>query len=354
MDNKLLDIYTDYLLSQNSYATATGLSDLLEGELSHDQITRFLNKEQLDSKHLWYYIKDKVRKHETEKGGVFIIDDTIEEKPHTNENDTVCWHYAHSKGRCIKGVGILTGMIRYDDLSLPLSFNTIRKDLIFSDIKTKKAKRKSKENKNQLFRNMLKQAILNNVKFEYVLGDNWFGSKNNMEYINNELEKKFIFGIKSNRLACTSTNREKKCQYQGIKSLDFQDNEAKVVYLKNLLFPLKLIKKVFKNGNGTIGVLYLVTNDLNLDVDCIYNIYQKRWRIEEYHKSIKQNASLSKSPTKTPISQKNHIFASIIAYCKLEILKEKKSQNHFSLKYKLILRANQIAYQELQEMKLSA
>ncbi|CAM4455627.1 MAG: hypothetical protein LEGION0398_MBIBDBAK_00786 [Legionellaceae bacterium] len=32
----MLDIYTDYLIFQNKQATATGLSDLLEGEFSHD------------------------------------------------------------------------------------------------------------------------------------------------------------------------------------------------------------------------------------------------------------------------------------------------------------------------------
>ncbi|QGN77087.1 hypothetical protein [Piscirickettsia salmonis] len=31
MNKELLDIYSDYLISQNHYATATGLSDLLEG-----------------------------------------------------------------------------------------------------------------------------------------------------------------------------------------------------------------------------------------------------------------------------------------------------------------------------------
>jgi len=35
--------------------------------------------------------------------------------------------------------------------------------------------------------------------------------------------------------------------------------------------------------------------------------------IIEYHKSIKENASLAKSPTKKMRSQANHIFASIVA-----------------------------------------
>ena len=31
--------YYDYLISQNNYATATGLSDMLDGAISHDQVS---------------------------------------------------------------------------------------------------------------------------------------------------------------------------------------------------------------------------------------------------------------------------------------------------------------------------
>jgi len=96
---------------------------------------------------------------------------------------------------------------------------------------------------------------------------------------------------------------------------------------------------ILPNEDGSTGILYLVTNDLESSADRIYEVYQKRWRIEEYHKSIKQNASLEKSPTKVVCSQKNHIFASIVAYCKLEFLRTKTSLSHFGLKYKLLMRA---------------
>ncbi|KIC76878.1 hypothetical protein DB41_EB00030 [Neochlamydia sp. TUME1] len=39
----LFDIYTDYLISHNQQAIATALSKLLDGQISHDKITRFLN-----------------------------------------------------------------------------------------------------------------------------------------------------------------------------------------------------------------------------------------------------------------------------------------------------------------------
>ena len=353
MKRDLLDIYTDYLISQNQHATATGLASLLEGEISHDQVTRFLNKNDFISKDLWAYVKPKVREHEEKSGGVFIVDDTIEEKPYTDENDTVCWHYSHGKGRCIKGVNLLSGMIRYGDFALPVAFEAIRKDLYFCDLVDKKEKRRSSVSKNELFRAMLAQAIKNSIEFEHVLADNWFGAKKNMEFIHYDLEKKFIFGIKANRLVALSEEDKKKGQYKNLSSLSFEEGELKLVWLKDLSFPVAVTKKVFKNGNST-GTLYLVTNDLNLNADQTYDIYKKRWRVEEYHKSVKQNASLAKSPTKKSRSQRNHIFASIIAYCKLEILRVKTKLNHFAMKYKLIVRANQIAFQELQNLKATA
>ena len=50
--NKLLDLYSDYLIARNQYATAIGLSDLLEGRISHDKITGFLNSNKFSSKEL--------------------------------------------------------------------------------------------------------------------------------------------------------------------------------------------------------------------------------------------------------------------------------------------------------------
>ena len=45
MNKNLLELYSDYLLSSLGPTTATGLSTLLDGEVSHDQVTRFLSEE---------------------------------------------------------------------------------------------------------------------------------------------------------------------------------------------------------------------------------------------------------------------------------------------------------------------
>ena len=95
MNREMLELYSDYLLSSFGYTTATGLSALTSGAVSHDQVTRFLASEDFGAKALWQLVKPLVR--EVEKAdGVLIIDDTVEEKPYTDESELVCWHYDHS------------------------------------------------------------------------------------------------------------------------------------------------------------------------------------------------------------------------------------------------------------------
>ena len=50
MDKKLLELYSDYLLCSFGATTATGLSALLEGRISHDRVTRFLSQADYNGK----------------------------------------------------------------------------------------------------------------------------------------------------------------------------------------------------------------------------------------------------------------------------------------------------------------
>lgn len=351
MNMELLEIYSDYLISQNHYATATGLAAMLNGEISHDQVSRHLRSGDYGSKELWAYVKPEVRRHEQKSGGVLLLDDTISEKTYTDENAVNCWHFSHAKHRHVKGINLLSCLVRYDDVALPIGYDVVKKDVLYSDIETRKQKRKASISKNEMFRILIQQAVNNHVLFDYVLADSWFGSKANMAFLHETLKKSFIFGIKSNRCVAMSWRDARSGQFQQVKSLDWNDGVSRTVYLKDIAFPVKLLKKVFTNEDGSTGTLYLVTNDLSIDADRIYEVYQKRWRIEEFHKSIKQNASLAKSPTKTVRTQCNHLFASMISFCKLELLKVKTSMNHFAIRQKLLLKANQIMLKELQMLK---
>lgn len=77
VDN-LLDLYSDYLISSFGQTTATGLSKLLGGTISHDQITRFLASKEHTSTDLWRLVKPYGRLVQNDDG-VTIVDDSVTE-----------------------------------------------------------------------------------------------------------------------------------------------------------------------------------------------------------------------------------------------------------------------------------
>ncbi|MEF3073437.1 transposase [Methylobacter sp. Wu1] len=97
-----LELYIDYSISTFGATTATGLSAMVDGDVSHDRVTRFLAKREYNSRDLWRHVKSTVRQIEREDG-VLIFDDTIQEKAWTDENEVVCWHYDHCSGRPVRG-----------------------------------------------------------------------------------------------------------------------------------------------------------------------------------------------------------------------------------------------------------
>ncbi|MFI3135416.1 MAG: IS701 family transposase, partial [Methylococcaceae bacterium] len=68
MKKENLEIYTDYLICNSGFATATELSSMLDGDISHDQMTRFLSAKEYTSKDLWMEVKTAVRQIEQDDG----------------------------------------------------------------------------------------------------------------------------------------------------------------------------------------------------------------------------------------------------------------------------------------------
>ena len=126
MKTDYIELYTDFLISNSGYATATGLSAIMDNSISHDQITRFLSKNEFDSKALWLKVKKVIREIESDEG-CLIFDDSIQEKKWTDENDIICWHYDHTVGKSVKGVNILNALYYNKGISIPVSFEIIKK-----------------------------------------------------------------------------------------------------------------------------------------------------------------------------------------------------------------------------------
>jgi hypothetical protein len=349
MKTDYLELYTDYLISNNGQATATGLSAMVDNAVSHDQITRFLTKNEFTSKELWKRVKKTVREVESEDG-CLIFDDTVQEKRWTDESDIMCWHFDHTIGKSVRGINMLNALYYSNEVSIPVAFEIIKKPIQFTDSVTRKVKRKSKITKNELMREMILTAVKNQLKFKYVLMDSWFGAKENFEFIK-KYKKEFISAIKSNRLIALSLEDKKQGKFIKVDELELSDKQSIRGFLRGYDKEILLVRRVFTNKNGSIRMLNLVCSEITLDGDSVATIYKKRWKVEEFFKSLKHNVDFAKSPTKTIRTQSNHIFLSIFAFFKLELLKIKHKINHFALRSKLLLKANQMAYRELMVLR---
>lgn len=349
IDHNMLELYTDYLISSFSFTTATGMSSALNGAISHDAITRFLSDREYTNKDLWKLVKPVIREIETDDG-VIAIDDTIEEKQYTDENDIVAWHWDYVFNRSVKGVNILNCVYVNERGTAPIGCTIVKKDLLFTDPKTEKLQRKSDITKNEQARELIGNALQNQIKFRYCLADSWFASKENMEYVIKK-GKHFIFALKSNRTFASSLKNKKNGIFKAVESLAWEENQVLTGYLKGMDIPVQLIRQTFTNEDNSTGILYLVTSDLTLGYTDITTIYQKRWKVEEYHKSIKSNLGLAKSPTKTVMTQANHFFMTSYAYVKLERIARGVNLNQFALKTKLYVKALQASMSELELLR---
>jgi hypothetical protein len=170
--------------------------------------------------------------------------------------------------------------------------------------------------------------------------------------------KAFIFGLKENRQAADSEKRRDRGEFGGLDQLKVPEEQPVDVWIKDLEFPVRLFKQVFRNRDGTRGQRFLVSNDLTLTVGQFRTLYKKRRGVveplvREYHKSLKQNTSIGNSPAYTERTQSNHLFAAIFAYVKLEMLKLSTKLNHFAMKAKIYMASMKTAKASFKELWMS-
>lgn len=345
----VFDLYSDYLLVNQGQNTATGLSALVDGKLSHDAITRSLHQLDYGSAQLWQVVRPFVEQI-ANPNAVLTLDDTVEAKAYMNQNPIIRFHYDHCQQKAIKGINQLTALYTGEVHSLPVAYELIEKDQACIDKKTGKTKWVSAVSKQERFRRLIRQSLINKLVFKYILADSWFSSAENFTFIAN-LNQHFIIPVKSNRQVALCKTDQQQGLYRSIESLVIEAHQCLAVWVAEVDFPLLLTKQVFKDGDTERGVLYLVTNDSTADTVSIQTQYARRWKVEEFHKSIKSNTGYSRSPAHTVRSQSNHLFLSMLAFVKLEALRLSTSKNHFALKTLLTLNARKLALRELNSLK---
>ena len=348
MNRKMIDLYSDYLITNFGQATAKGLSNVLDGELSHDSITRFLADHELTSKDYWQIAKTKIREIQNENASI-SIDDVIVEKPHSEENGVIAYYFDHTQNRTVKGMNIVDATYITPTARVPLDFEVVKKLEPHLDFDKNIWKRPQTKTKHEILEGMLRFAVQNEVPFKRVLFDVWYGSADNMRLVKLDLNKEFITPIKENRKI--KLLERAGSSLKAVSKLELEEGKPYLARLEGVPFDVIVVKLVFKHENGSEGVLFLCSSETGLTGEEVRLGYQKRWSVEEQHKSGKQNTGLGASPASLVSSRVNHVFCSYVGVLKLECLKLSTGLNHFALKAKLRLKAVQAAWDELDRFR---
>ena len=273
---------------------------------SHDCFTRLLQKQPLDTEPLWA----EVRKFVTLKDGFLIVDDTVLDKPYSEKIGFVRYQWSGKHHRTVKGIGLITLVWTDGNVVLPIDFRIYN---IEEDNKTK----------NDHFRDMLDKAEERGFKPEYIMFDIWYASVKNLKAIRKK-QWRFLTRLKSNRLV--NPDNTKNIPLDAIE-IPYQGT---VVNLKEY-GSIKVFRIVSKNEDAQ----YWATNVLDMDEQKIEDIGNKSWKIEEYHRGIKQFCGVEKCQARKKESQRKHIMLSLRAFLRLEVQRIRKGISWFESKTKI-------------------
>ena len=146
-----------------------------------------------------------------------------------------------------------------------------------------------------MFQDMLRQAHQNAVSFRCALADFWYTNAGNINLIL-DLKHHYSGAVKSNLEVALSKHDRVNGKFVKISSLKLQPGTVLTVFIRSVQAPVAICGDIFPNKDGSVGELLLLTTDVTMAYQQLLTIYQKRWGIEEYHKSLKQNASLENRP----------------------------------------------------------
>jgi len=347
-----IEIYTNFQIASFGKVEMTKLAKVLNKKgFSHDIFTKLLRTDINIEQELKLKVKPLLAKS---RDGILVIDDFLIKKPHTKESELNSYYYDNSEKRVVKGMNIINFLYvdkNSDNMQIPVAFKPMEKDEI-EEINFKEV-RKSSLTKNEVTRDIVGKLIIDQkLKVSHIVGDSWFASNDNMEYFGDILGQNFLFAIKSNRNVAFKKDDKINGKFLKIKDLNIKTGDSHQVFLKGYNNPLRLIGLYVKNGtNFDSAKGYLITNDMESSVETLIEIYQKRWKVEEFHKSLKQNLNIEQSPTKTITTQLNHIFFTLLAFIELEKVRVGLNQNHFSIIRDLYINATKQAFSEISSLK---
>jgi len=285
-------MYMGFLMSEPKSTTCTRLSEVMG--VSHDSVNRFLLREAYEPQDLFAEARTSLNL----VGGTLNVDDSTLDKPYSTHMDLVthCWSGKHH--RVVKGLNLIT--LYYTDpqgRSLPVNYRVYDK----GEGKTK----------NAYFLEMLAEVLAWGLQPAFMTGDSWYSSADNLKTVKNH-RMGFMFAVESNR----TVSMEKGTWVQ-VQKLAIPESGL-MVWLREF-GDVKLFRMQLKDQLRHY-VVFLSKADAYtaFQQSDFQTLHDQHWRIEQYHRMIKQVCNIEKFQVRSKVPILNHIFAALCSYIHLQ------------------------------------
>jgi len=305
--------YVQFLLASPKQVTCTEAARVHPQQPqppAHDAFTRLLTRQPPDPDDLWVEARPQVRLDD----GVLILDDSTLDKPYARHMDLVCWHWSGKHHKVVKGINLLTLLWTDGDRHVPCDYRIY--DKAHDGL-----------SKNDLFAQQLRQAKQRGLSPKCVCFDSWYSSLDNLKLIRT-LDWTWLCRLKSNRLVRVDFGPP-----QPISAVA-ADEHGREVYLPGYGL-IRVFRVVAANGDTD----FWASSDLGMDGLTRLKYAEFSWRVEEYHRGIKQYCGVERCQARRGRAQRNHIGWSIRAFLRMEIHCYARGISWFKAKWDIIREA---------------
>lgn len=317
--------YCQFLLSSQINYTLTHFAEHAR-KWSHDTINRYLAGEKITPRLVWENVRHQITPG---KKGCLLFDDTVLDKNYSRIIDPVRRQYSGNEKRVIRGIGLVTCVYvnpEADGDNTSPQFFAIDYRVFDpeTDGKTKL------DHVSDMLANVVHQKRL---PFCCVLMDTWYASMALMKQVE-RYGKLYYCTIKRDRKVCEGKDQP----YVHVDQLSWREQElahGKLVHLHR--FPKEHKVKLFRLAFSSERTDYLVTNDLTQSsTQAAQEAFGMRWKVEQFHREIKQVTGIEQCQCRSGRIQRNHIGCAMLVWIRLKSLAREASQTVYALKHGLL------------------
>ena len=257
---------------------------------AHDAFTRLLTRLEPDPETLWLEAKAQIDL----KSGVLVLDDSTLEKPYSPLNALVYRHWSGKQKEVVEGINLITLLWTDGVRCVPVDYRVFDKD-------------RDGRTKNDHFSEMLLQAHERGFEPQLVCFDSWYGSLDNLKLVRS-LGWHFLTRLKANRQIRVSGGK-----LQAVCDAGLCGGNGTVCWLKGF-GEIKVFRVRATDGTSE----YWATSLKGLTEDERETQARAAWRIEMYHRSLKQQCLIERAQCRRLRPVLNHIGLCIRAFVRLE------------------------------------